>query len=152
MYVKVKTAWPSCLDILQEMGNPLRSLILKDRVSYKCGGIFTLRFIKVALRYVENIYLDYDIMIHDIPDQEDYQKLLKIQEMSMQNLDEGDENVTVTNLDDIKHILTGVGRVVQYSCQSKDLLGTPQKRSFELIYEGQFSKGRGEGMGVLIYP
>ena len=60
------------------MDNPLQEVIQKTKISYKLGGVFKLRFIKVELKYVENIYLDYEILIEKVESEEDYQKLMHI--------------------------------------------------------------------------
>ena len=58
----------------------------------------------------------------------------------------------MTKLDDIKHMLTGIGRLTQYSCNDLSMLHDPKQRSLTLIYEGQFLKGKVDGFGVVIYP
>ena len=60
--------------------------------------------------------------------------------------------VHITYLDDVKHMLTGIGRLIQYTPQHATELHDSSKRSLTLIYEGQFTKGKVDGFGVVIYP
>lgn len=60
--------------------------------------------------------------------------------------------IEITKLDDIKHMLTGIGRLIQYSCHNSSNLDESKSRSLNLIYEGQFKKGKVDGFGIVIYP
>lgn len=95
--------------------------------------------------------MDYVILIDKIESKEDYQKLMMIQKMSLtagalilndqdaeasESLSQIIDDIVITYLEDIKHLLNGVGRLTMYECKDKKDLRTPEKMKAVAFYEG----------------
>lgn len=65
-----------------------------------------LRYIKIDL-WANNCYMDYEILIDEIENDEDYCKLKKIHEMSVNS-----KEIVINNFNDIRSIIVGVGRLI----------------------------------------
>ena len=112
--------YDNSLNLYQEFENPLEDLIAGAQVCYPRGGIFELRYIKNDVQSNNGtIYFDYDIMIEDVESEADYAKLRQIEAKS--------EKLVASDLAEIKHMLKGIGRLVQYSCDDPSELGDGSK-------------------------
>ena len=63
---------------MASLGNPLTQIIDNSCVSYKRGGVFSLKFIKSNLKYGDYDYMDYEILVEDVKNEDDYNRLMKI--------------------------------------------------------------------------
>ena len=75
-YKKVRADLGNCFNHAKELDNPLRMLIDRQRVSYKRGGIFTLKNIKASF-HKTNVYMDITFLVGDAGSDSNYDMLVK---------------------------------------------------------------------------
>ena len=102
------------LNIYKERENPLPQIIQKLKIDFELGGFFTIKNLKW---YPDGqMFTDVYILIDKLDSVEHYNQLLKmhVKSKEMENIDPSTPNSFYFKLDEVKHLLNGVGRVVQY--------------------------------------
>ena len=142
------------LEAYQERENPLPNLIKRMKIDFELGGFFTIKNLKW---YPDGqMFTDVYILIDKLKSIEHYNQLMQMHNKSqeIEKIDPPARQSHYFKLAEVKHLLNGVGRVVQFFNPYPDYLidfnRYDQNYSWSL-FEGQITEGIGHGFARIIY-